>query len=210
MNKELFDFKIINNKKELLDVSFEFQSINLLCSKNIKKTSYLLQYLAGLKKHSNIEIVSNKKINIFYVNKDMMTVLFLSVLENIKLVSSDESTIVDIINSTELKGYENYIPTNSNSGLKHRIALAKALLLKSDLIIFDDCIKYIEYQDQISFINLLSKFKNSSTFLITTDIPLLLNEIDNIIFLMKKNEKKYYSYNTESNILEIIKNYNNS
>jgi ABC-type nitrate/sulfonate/bicarbonate transport system ATPase subunit len=154
--------------------------------------STLVNIIAGYLQANNGDVfINNKKTN--NPNKDRIVInqendLFewMTVWQNMSLVSQDETNINKFLQMTELSESHNLYPFELSGGMKKRLSLARILAVNSDIIIMDEPFISLDYQvmeklhlDLLSIVNNINK----TTLLITHDIDEAIFLSDQIIVL---------------------------
>ncbi|MEJ2615322.1 MAG: ATP-binding cassette domain-containing protein [Ignavibacteriaceae bacterium] len=176
------------------------QVISILAPFGSGKTT-LLRIIAGLEKPSSGEIIFIEKSyspslqKIIYIPEKPSSFPWFNVKQNIIFASEIigknkvEENINDIIALVGLTGYENHFPHNDSLGFRFRISLARALVVKPDLILIDDSIKKLDFETKeeiYHLINNVAEKLNINFIIATTNISSAI-KLSDLIFMMKKD-----------------------
>lgn len=122
---------------------FDGEFLSLVGPSGCGKTT-LVSIIAGYLKPLAGQVVVNGK-NIVAPDKDRIVInqeddLFgwMTVHENMKLMTKDEGLIQKYLDMTNLDKFKNYYPRELSGGMKKRLSLARALAVNSKFIIMDE------------------------------------------------------------------------
>ncbi|MGE5435746.1 MAG: hypothetical protein ACM3O3_00840, partial [Syntrophothermus sp.] len=143
----------------------------IILGKEYQKSD-IFKYLAGIKKDSSAEIIINTTI--FYIPSAAASLPWLTIKENLEILnelnknSFTSNEIKLAIEQVGLSDYENYIPQDKNSGLRFRILLARAILLKAEVVLVDNIFRHLDPLTNDELFNLINKISldNKTTFII--------------------------------------------
>ncbi|WP_170227009.1 ABC transporter ATP-binding protein [Luteibaculum oceani] len=161
----------------LKEISFEIASGELLAilgSSGSGKTT-LLNLLAGLIHPQQGVILnsSNTKPSAALVFQDYALFPNLSVLDNLKLISSDKEQIQGWIERLQLANFIGQKPSTLSGGQQQRVAVARAMLCNPELLLLDEPFSNLDTAHKTELrLNLktLLKDKKQSTILVTHDL----------------------------------------
>ncbi len=154
------------------------------------------EYLHDGKKVSNIRNITN----IGYIMQFSLLVLKLTIMENLKLVSSDEKKILYYANLFQVTEILNKYPNEVSGGERQRITIIRALLKSNDIILADEPTASLDLKNAKIVAKEFEKLKSFNKIVIIAThencfdeiadeiINLNYGEIDNIIY--RKNETK--------------------
>ncbi|MEJ8554355.1 ABC transporter ATP-binding protein [Tepidibacter sp. Z1-5] len=166
------------------------------------KTS-LLKIIAGLIDIEHGEIYMNQNIvneilpqrrNIGMIFQENLLFPHMNVYENIsfglkiKKVGKKEISklIYDVLQSVGLKGFEKRYPNELSGGQKQRVSLARALVLKPELLLMDEPFSALDPELRKEMRNLILKIHkeyNMTIVFVTHDIEEAFNLFDNMIIM---------------------------
>ena len=109
------------------------------------KTS-LLNLMAGLKQENIVANAKDENQNLWVQRKPQIGYLFQqprllpwrTILQNLLLVEPDEEVVLHMLDEVRLKDYADYYPAKISLGMARRVALARCLLLKPELVLMDE------------------------------------------------------------------------
>ncbi|MFZ0452649.1 MAG: ATP-binding cassette domain-containing protein [Ignavibacteriaceae bacterium] len=176
------------------------QVISILAPFGSGKTT-LLRIIAGLEKPSSGEIIFKNKNytpsfqKIIYIPEKPSSFPWLNVKQNLAFVSEInekndvEKNTGEIISLVGLNGYENHFPHNDSIGFRFRISLARALVVKPDVILIDDSLKKLDFETKEEIYHIINSAAvklNTSFIYATTNISSAVKLSDSI-FIMEKD-----------------------
>lgn len=183
--------KIFDNKLVLNDLNFKVNDgelLSILGKSGCGKTT-LLKILIGIERPSSGNILkNNKNITNYDISKRDMGIVFqnyalfpnMTVLENVsyalknKLKNKNEAIkqAMDIISTVNLEEHVNKYPNELSGGQMQRVAIARTLALKPDVILFDEALSALDAENKIILRNKireLNKKFNITMIFITHD-----------------------------------------
>lgn len=163
-----------------LDIE-EGKIICLLGESGCGKTT-LLNILAGLTDYSG-EV---PRLKTSYVFQSPRLVPNLTVGENLKLIGAKESDILYMLSSVGLSGFSGRYPKELSGGQAQRVALCRAFLFDSELMLLDEPFSSLDLKLRISVMQVFLKLrakKPVTTLFVTHDIEEALYLSDRIIVL---------------------------
>ena len=176
------------------------QIISVLAPFGAGKTT-LLRIIAGLEKPSYGEIIFNEQSyypklqKIIFIPEKPSSFPWFNVKRNLTFANeineknNFEKNINEIVSLVGLTGYENHFPHNDSIGFRFRISLARALVVKPDIILIDDSIKKLDFETKEEIYHLINNIAvklNISFIFATTNISSAIKLSDSI-YMMKKN-----------------------
>ena len=163
--------------------------------------------------NKNIEEVNIKSLRsqIGYVPQDVF--LFSDSIENNIKFGSINSSIKEVIEvskisdiHTDILGFKNKYKTilgergvNLSGGQKQRISIARALIRKPKLLIFDDCLSAVDTETEENIINSLNNLDYSTTSIIVSHRISSIKNANKIIVL---NNGKIEEIGTHTELME--------
>ena len=122
---------------EQFTFSFEKQGIYCLLGKSgCGKTTFLKLIGGLLLPQSGVIEHTAKKISFLFQENRLLP--WLTVLDNLLLVSKDRAYCISLLNELGLWGVEHKMPSTLSGGMQHRVALAKALAYDGDIFLLDE------------------------------------------------------------------------
>lgn len=98
------------------------------------------------------------------------------------------SKVDEFVNEIGLDGYKKYYPKHLSGGMQQRVALARVLIMKPDMLLMDEPFSALDYQTRIEMQNLTLKlwelYKPSIIF-VTHDIEEAILMADRVVVLSK-------------------------
>ncbi|CAL4043235.1 Multidrug resistance-like ATP-binding protein MdlA [Buchnera aphidicola (Phyllaphis fagi)] len=117
--------------------------------------------------------------------------------QDIEYVSKLVNIHQDIINFSD--GYNTNIGERGimlSGGQKQRISIARALLLKSEILILDDALSAVDGQTQNIILNNIKNWKkNNHTIIITSHKLSIFNQVDNIFIIKNGSIEQFGTHN---------------
>lgn len=199
--------KVLNLKKSfdnltvISDISIEVNEgeiVTILGPSGSGKTT-LLNCLTGLDNQFEGSIEINGFKLKTYLKKNRMALVtqkygnfpWMTVEKNIKLgleKNGDFRKVKDIIEKIELKGFENFYPNQLSGGMQQRVALGRAIIQHSDILIMDEPFGALDYMTRDKLQKMLKeinkKYEKTIVF-VTHDIEEAIYLSDRIFILSK-------------------------
>lgn len=152
--------------------------------------STLLNICAGLLRPETGDIVgiSGTAPSTALVFQDYALFPNLSVLENLKFVSSDMSAIEEWVNRLKLETELNKKPNQLSGGQKQRVAVARAMLCQPELLLMDEPFSNLDTAHRASLrlsLRQVLKEQGQSALMVTHDLEDAFSLADNIAVLDK-------------------------
>tara|TARA_B110001450_G_scaffold159009_1_gene148329 strand:- start:15 stop:1775 length:1761 start_codon:yes stop_codon:yes gene_type:complete len=160
----------------------------------------------------NINSINIKSLRsqIGYVPQDVF--LFSDTIENnIKFgsINSTEKEVIDVCKiadiHNDIEGFENKYKTllgergvNLSGGQKQRISIARALIRKPKLLIFDDCLSAVDTETEENIIKSLNNLKYSTTSILVSHRISSIKNVNKIIVL---NDGEIEEYGTHEELM---------
>lgn len=206
---EFKDVSFTYDRQEVMkNVSFEIQpkSFTAIVGKSGSGKSTIFRLLLRLYKTNKGQILLDDE-NIYEYSKEVYSsnvaivtqkpfIFDMSIRENLSLVDSNHehqiaackrAGIHDYIMSLK-NGYNTKLVSdaeNISSGQKQLIALARTLLSKSEVLLFDEVTSALDMNTSKQIINILKDLKQDHTILMITHKPQLMKMADEIIVIDK-------------------------
>jgi len=134
------DINLDINKKEFIVISGDSGS---------GKTTFL-RCLSGLEKCNGIIKVNNilwqdqtnkikvQKRDIGFVFQSDALFMNMNVLNNLLYVNNDKALALRLLDMTNMKNFENTMPSNLSGGQKQRVSICRALMKKPNILLLDE------------------------------------------------------------------------
>lgn len=134
---------------------------------------------------NNIEVKKPGK-NRIVVNQENDLFPWMTVWENMKLANNDEKDINKYLKLVGLDEYKQYFPNHLSGGMKKRLSLARALVVKPDFLILDEPFDSLDHRmREVLHLELdrIFSLTRKTTLLVTHDIDEAIFLSDRIIVL---------------------------
>ena len=175
------------------------QIISILAPFGAGKTT-LLRIIAGLEKPTSGEVKYSEQNytpslqKIIYIPEKPSSFPWFNVRQNLTFAfeindKNNTDNITEILSLVGLTGYENHFPYNDSIGFRFRISLARALVVKPDLILIDDSIKKLDFETKEEIYNLINNLGiklNINFIFATTNISSAIKLSDSILIMKKE------------------------
>ena len=201
----------LSNKKILDNINFKIkkgETLGLIGQSGSGKTT-ISRCLTGLYKNYNGEIkydgINIREISRYKLSRKIQLIFqdpYSALNPNIKIINQiidpimihfkinkDEAKTlaIEYLNKVELKKHLfNKYPSELSGGERQRVVIARALSLKPELIICDECVSALDKSIQNAILKLLNKLKielKLTYIFISHDLSLVKHMSDNIIVL---------------------------
>ncbi|SFG09834.1 ABC transporter ATP-binding protein [Neptunomonas qingdaonensis] len=152
----MFEFNLegleLSDQKILAALNFKLnpgETHCLLGPSGSGKTS-LLNVMAGLKQDNTVTSTKGeskhqhhnqwlpRKPDIGYLFQQPRLLPWRTILQNLQLVEPDKETVLRMLGEVRLQDYADYYPAKISLGMARRVALARCLLLKPELVLMDE------------------------------------------------------------------------
>lgn len=185
--------QVINN----LDIGFRKHKITCIVGKSGSGKTTLLKILANLVSYDEGELKCYPEGNIGYIPQKNSSFPWYTIERNVSLGIEDKKLVQDAINKVGLVGYEKYYPYQLSGGLYQRIAIARELLRKSEVLLLDEPFSALDFESKIELDNLLINLKNKNDMtiiMITHDVNEAVNVADDLVLVQGSclNKVKIY------------------
>ena len=195
-------------KPLMKDVSFEIapHSLTGIVGKSGSGKSTIFKLLLRLYKPTRGKILIDNE-NIFSYNKKVHAtnvsivtqkpfVFDMTIRENLSLIDSNVEHQITACKKTGVhedimrlkKGYNTPLVgdgENLSSGQKQLLSLARTLLSKSEILLFDEVTSALDADTTKQIINILKELKNDHTVLVITHKPEVMRQMDELIVIDK-------------------------
>lgn len=184
------------NVLEGLDLSFEDGCITSILGPSGCGKTTILNIAAGLIKADSGKIygMENKKVSFLFQETRLLP--WKNAIDNLKFVLPDTydnrtktQLCIDILDDVGLKGYEKHYPSELSGGMNQRLAMARAFIVKSDLLFMDEPFQSLDIKRRAQMISLFKKLWLSTKpaiLVVTHDVQEALLLSDKIYILSDK------------------------
>ncbi|MCX6816542.1 MAG: ABC transporter ATP-binding protein [Candidatus Beckwithbacteria bacterium] len=151
--------------------------VNILAGYLLAKTGQILINNIEVKKPGKNRIVVNQENDLFK---------WLTVGENMQLVSRDENNISQYLKLVGLNDAREYFPNHLSGGMKKRLSLARALAVNPDFLILDEPFDSLDHhlREELHLeLDRIFSLTKKTTLLVTHDIDEAIFLSDRIIVL---------------------------
>lgn len=163
------------------------ESVAILGPSGCGKTTFL-RVLSKLERPSSGKVISNYR-KIGFAFQEPRLIPWKNVEDNLKFVCGDKKKIEEVIEKMKLGGFEGYFPINLSGGMRQRVNLARALVIKPDLLILDepffslDLAIKVDIMKDIFFLHQREKF---TMIAVTHDVKEALYLADRVLILSNR------------------------
>lgn len=188
------------------NVNFKIEpnTFTAIVGKSGSGKSTIFRALLRLYKISSGEILVDG-LNIYDYSKDVYSsnvsivtqkpfVFDMSIRENLNLIDSNFKNQIEACKKVGIHNYISSLPNgyntklyangdNFSTGQKQLLALARTLLSKSEILLFDEVTSSLDLNTSKHIINIIKKLKKNHTILMITHKPMLMKEADDIIVI---------------------------
>jgi zinc transport system ATP-binding protein len=230
-NKALVEIKdlsyILDNKKILDNINLQLDpgKITTIIGPNGSGKTTLVRSILKIIKPSSGSVWLNPNIRIGYMPQklNLNKNLPLNVLDFLKLeigIKINKDTLNKIIDELDIKNILSSDLRKISGGEMQRTLLAKALLVKPNLLILDEPIGGLDINGQIEFYKLIDKLrleKNISILIISHDLHTVMRRSDHVICLHHHiccegepdfvNKQEYFGQTFDSETLKTLSIY---
>lgn len=160
----------IQNDSQILFSNFNLDidtnNIIGICAQTGSGKSTLLKYLYSIiKKDTSIvtnfkidsKVQINNQIKLSYVFQEPRLLEYLSVYTNLELINKNSKEIEQVLSDFNLLEKKNSLVKNLSGGQKQRLSVARALLIKSNLLFLDEP---FVFQDKVNYKKMIENVKN--------------------------------------------------
>ena len=211
MNTHILSLKNLSSQ---LSHDFSIENISLqlakgetlcLLGKSGAGKSTLLRIIAGLQSYTSGELLKPKQIGMVFQSSNLFS--HLSLEDNIKIAlkivlkkKSDEiETLVDeVLNLVRLSHRKSFLPSQLSGGQQQRGAIARALALKPELLLYDEPTSALDPELSIEVFEVINELaQQGCTQIISTHDPLALKFLNAKFALIDSGKIKLISKYSE-------------
>lgn len=124
-----------------------------------------------------------------YITQDAFFVDFLSVMDNMRLISDHDDEIIRMLNKFGLGEKADQIPTTLSGGEKQRLAIVRALINDKKVLFLDEPTAALDEENKTTVFELLSELKHSVLIICSTHDAQAKNYADEVICFSKEKVK---------------------
>lgn len=191
--KKSFNGTVVLNN---INMAFDEGSITSILGPSGCGKTTLLRIAAGLIKADSGEItgLDNKKLSFIFQEPRLLP--WKNAWKNLELVlpgSMDKETkkrlCFEMLEKVGLKGYENHMPSELSGGMRQRLSMARAFIVKSDILFLDEPFQSLDLKRRQQMINLLKDLwikQKPAMLMVTHDVQEALLLSDKIYILSDK------------------------
>lgn len=143
---ENLNFEIYNN-----DI------VGLVGPSGIGKTT-LMNILLGLENFDSGKLEYSEKPRYSVVFQENLLFEERTVLDNLRFVSEDNKKNIMYLQKLEIEEYSNFNISDISGGMKRRVALARAMLIDSNIILMDEAIREVDLITRDIMIDFIKEF----------------------------------------------------
>lgn len=131
---------------------------------------------------------------------------WLTVQENISLVSDDQSFRDELLERFDLQDYANFYPNELSGGMNQKVSLARALISKPDLLLLDEPFSALDYLQRHSISRYVKEqlsLNQQASLLVTHDIQEAIELCRRVYILKGSPASIAKSYEIEENLTQL-------
>lgn len=186
---------------------FKYGSITAILGTSGSGKSTLGRIISGLETEYEGEVIINGKNISNYLKEKRIGVVpqkyanfeWMNVYENITLDKLDKEYAEVILKRLGLEEYVNFYPRELSGGLQQRVAVARALFYKSEIVIFDEPFGGLDEDTRLKvleFVQPILKEMNITGIFITHKIEEALYVADRVVVFSQKPVSIVYDIQT--------------
>lgn len=120
-----------------------------------------------------------------YITQDAFFVDFLSVMDNMRLITDDDAKIVETLKSFGLEGKADQDPVTLSGGERQRLAIVRSILSNKKVIFLDEPTASLDEENKESVFELLTKLKRSTLIICSSHDEKASDYADEVIHFSK-------------------------
>ena len=183
--------KYYNDNYVLNSINLEFLDVKIYVIKGMSgcgKTT-LLNIISGIDNnyegniYLNDAIIKNSdlKTNVSYIFQNSLLISNLNIYDNLLLISSDEDKIKYYAEAFNVINLFSKFPNQLSGGERQRIAIIRALLSDTKIIIADEPTSSLDKTSAINIVNELAKLRNDSRIIIIATHDKIFDDVADCI-----------------------------
>lgn len=192
IGKNFNDTVVLNN----INMEFEENSITAVLGPSGCGKTTLLRIVAGLIGEDSGRITGAENKNLSFLFQEPRLLPWKNAWKNLELVLPDgmnkaqkKKLCFEMLELVGLKGYENHLPSELSGGMRQRLAMARAFIVQSDILLMDEPFQSLDLKRRGSMIELfrnLWKKQKPLVIMVTHDVQEALLLSDKIYILSDK------------------------
>lgn len=137
-----------------------------------------------------------------YITQDSFFADFLTVSENLCLISDDKDKIYEVLLQFVLSGTADQSPSTLSGGERQRLSIARACLSKKRILFLDEPTASLDEANKIAIFELLNELKKDTLIICSSHDSIAKNYSDEIITFQKCSETKDCVRNASSDLIK--------
>lgn len=135
----------------------------------IGKTTLILT-IAGILSPDKGEIISNTSLKPALVFQENRLLENATIFENIKVVNKDitRAELEEYLSEMGLKDFIDYRIKELSGGMKRRVAIIRAILFESNIVIMDEAIKEVDEESRKKIVYFINKYLGERPLIFVT------------------------------------------
>lgn len=173
---------------EKFDLHIKRGEILVLIGPSGSGKTTLLNIIAELEKIDQ-GVIEKKFSKVGYVFQEDRLLPWLSVKDNVSIVSNDTSKVEGILKTLKIWDYADNLPKDLSGGMKQRVSIARAYNFSSELVLMDEPFKCLDFKLKSELMDdLITKWKedNNTYLLVTHDEKVAAKLATRILMLSNK------------------------
>ncbi|MBN1430379.1 MAG: ABC transporter ATP-binding protein [Anaerolineae bacterium] len=154
------------------------------------KTTFL-RIISGLEEPTS-GVFQKDAVRVGFVFQEPRLIPWRDVRGNLQFVDEEQGDTGEILAQLRLTGFEDYLPSRLSGGMKQRVNLARALMIRPDLLILDEAFSSLDMKIKTSIIEDIRRLwlaRGFSIVSVTHDLKEALLLADRIILLSTRPSK---------------------
>lgn len=146
--------------------------------------------------------LAEAELDFDYITQDSFFADFLTVSENLSLISEDNNKIAEVLRQFGLSGAADQFPSTLSGGERQRLSIARACLSKKKILFLDEPTASLDEANKIAIFELLNELKKNTLIICSSHDSIAKNYADEIISFQKCTETKDYVRNVSSDLVK--------